>query len=83
MGILPSFESCPAVRTWEVEDYRTFSGGFFYRVRVDLNEAMACGKPVIASEACGCAPDLIVQGETGYSFKLGDTRTIEGTSREA
>ena len=47
-----------------------------------VNEAMACGKPAILSEACGCAPDLIVQGETGYSFPLGDTRALAGRLRE-
>jgi len=47
-----------------------------------VNEAMACGKPAIVSEACGCAPDLIVQGETGYSFKLGDTRALAERLRE-
>jgi len=41
-----------------------------------VNEAMACGKPAIVSEACGCEPDLIVQGETGYSFKLGDIKAL-------
>ena len=47
-----------------------------------VNEAMACGKPAIVSEACGCAPDLIEEGETGYSFKLGDTRALAERLRE-
>lgn len=47
-----------------------------------VNEAMACGKPAIVSDACGCEPDLIVQGETGYSFPLGDTRTLAERLRE-
>ena len=33
-----------------------------------VNEAMACGRPAIVSDACGCAPELIIQGETGYVF---------------
>ena len=41
-----------------------------------VNEAMACGTPAIVSTACGCTPDLIVQGETGYSFRLGDTHAL-------
>ena len=41
-----------------------------------VNEAMACGTPAIVSTACGCTPDLIVQGETGYSFKLGDVQGL-------
>jgi glycosyltransferase involved in cell wall biosynthesis len=41
-----------------------------------VNEAMACGTPAIVSTACGCEPDLIVDGQTGYSFTLGDTQAL-------
>ena len=41
-----------------------------------VNEAMACGTPAIVSTGCGCTPDLIVEGETGYSFKLGDVQGL-------
>ena len=41
-----------------------------------VNEAMACGLPAIVSDACGCLPDLIVEGETGYSFPCGDIRAL-------
>jgi glycosyltransferase involved in cell wall biosynthesis len=41
-----------------------------------VNEAMACGTPAIVSTACGCAPDLIVHDQTGYSFPLGDTHAL-------
>jgi glycosyltransferase involved in cell wall biosynthesis len=37
-----------------------------------INEAMACGKPVIASELVGCAADLVQEGKTGIVFQLGD-----------
>lgn len=33
-----------------------------------VNEAMACGRPVIVSDRVGCAPDLVEQGETGWVF---------------
>jgi 1,2-diacylglycerol 3-alpha-glucosyltransferase len=33
-----------------------------------INEAMACGLPVIASDICGATPELIVEGHTGFSF---------------
>jgi len=42
-------------------------------------EAMACGVPVIASDAGGL-PEVIIHGETGYLCPIGDT---EGMSRYA
>src|SRR4029453_17946394 len=33
-----------------------------------VNEAFASGTPAIVSDACGCVDDLIVDGETGFSF---------------
>ena len=33
-----------------------------------VNEAMACGLPVIVSEKCGCATDLVKIGENGFTF---------------
>ena len=46
-----------------------------------VNEAMACGLPVIVSDACGCVPDLIVAGETGYSFPCGDVEALADRMR--
>ena len=37
-----------------------------------VNEAMAAGKPVLVSNICGCAPDLVVHGVTGFSFDPAD-----------
>lgn len=33
-----------------------------------VNEAMASSLPVLVSEKCGCTPDLISQGQNGWSF---------------
>ena len=33
-----------------------------------VNEAMACGLPILASQACGCVPELCRPGENGYVF---------------
>ena len=41
-----------------------------------LNEAMACGRPVIASSKVGGARDLINAGETGWVFESGDGRQL-------
>lgn len=33
-----------------------------------VNEAMVCGMPVIVSETCGCAPDLVQNDRNGFTF---------------
>ncbi|GAB3663634.1 hypothetical protein GCM10028791_39080 [Echinicola sediminis] len=33
-----------------------------------VNEAMACGRPVIVSDKVGCSQDLVKQGENGFVF---------------
>jgi 1,2-diacylglycerol 3-alpha-glucosyltransferase len=40
-----------------------------------VNEAMASGLPVLVSERCGCAPDLVRDGINGFAF---DPHDIEG-----
>ena len=37
-----------------------------------VNEAMASALPVLVSERCGCAPDLVAPGENGYVFDPSD-----------
>jgi glycosyltransferase involved in cell wall biosynthesis len=37
-----------------------------------INEAMACGIPIMASERVGCAADLVLENKTGITFRLGD-----------
>ncbi|MEX2399812.1 MAG: glycosyltransferase, partial [Rhodothermales bacterium] len=46
------------------------------------NEAMACGLPVIVSEAAGCAPDLVREGETGFTVPLGDIEALAARLRD-
>ena len=41
-----------------------------------VNEAMACGLPAIVSNNVGCAPDLIEEGRTGFTFPLGDVGAL-------
>lgn len=41
-----------------------------------VNEAMACGLPVLVSNAVGCAEDLVVEGANGWLFNPGDTDAL-------
>lgn len=37
-----------------------------------VNEALHYGCPVIVSDRCGCVPELVVDGVTGFAFKTDD-----------
>lgn len=41
-----------------------------------VNEAMACGLPCVVSDAAGCRPDLLVDGQTGYGYPPGDVDAL-------
>jgi glycosyltransferase involved in cell wall biosynthesis len=41
-----------------------------------VNEAMACGTPAIVSHSAGCAPDMIDEGRTGFTFPAGNTGAL-------
>ena len=41
-----------------------------------VNEAMASGLPVLVSERCGCAPDLVETGRNGYTFDPHDVDAL-------
>jgi glycosyltransferase involved in cell wall biosynthesis len=48
-----------------------------------LNEAMASGRPVIASDKVGGACDLIRPGENGWIFESGDRAVLERILRQS
>jgi glycosyltransferase involved in cell wall biosynthesis len=41
-----------------------------------VNEALATGLPCVVSDAVGCAPDMIRNGETGYTYPLDDVEAL-------
>lgn len=41
-----------------------------------INEAMACGLAVVASDRVGCAVDLVKQGRNGYIFRAGQPKAL-------
>lgn len=41
-----------------------------------VNEAMAAGLPVIVTDDCGCAPDLVRNGENGFVYRTGDVAAL-------
>jgi glycosyltransferase involved in cell wall biosynthesis len=43
---------------------------------LSVNEAMANGKVIVASDKCGCSADLVQPGRNGYIFKAGDLEDL-------
>ncbi len=47
-----------------------------------VNEAMACGLPVLVSRNCGCVEDLIKEGINGFTFDPSDMNELAGLFRQ-
>jgi 1,2-diacylglycerol 3-alpha-glucosyltransferase len=52
------------------------SSSHFEQWGLVVNEAMAAGLPVLVSEVCGCAPDLVHQGVNGFTFDPQDQENL-------
>jgi glycosyltransferase involved in cell wall biosynthesis len=66
--LMPGFQQYP-----NLPAYYGLAGAFVHASTAEqwglvVNEAMASGLPVIVSERCGCAPDLVLPGKTGFTF---------------
>jgi glycosyltransferase involved in cell wall biosynthesis len=47
-----------------------------------VNEAMNCHLPIIVSTHVGCGADLVVPGENGYRFPVGDVTELSSAIRQ-
>ncbi|MDZ4860902.1 MAG: glycosyltransferase [Candidatus Hydrogenedentes bacterium] len=47
-----------------------------------INEALACGVPVLATDACGAAPDLLTHGVNGYVVPARNPETLAAAMRD-
>jgi len=66
--LLPGFKQYA-----ELPTYYAFAGAFVHASVTEqwglvINEAMASGLPVLVSNRCGCATDLVRQGRNGFTF---------------
>ena len=48
-----------------------------------VNEALSYGCPVVASDKCGCTPELVLNGVTGYIFPSGDVDALSESMLKA
>jgi glycosyltransferase involved in cell wall biosynthesis len=65
---LPGFKQYPDLPT-----YYGLASAFVHASTTEqwglvVNEAMASGLPVLVSNRCGCAPDLVQEGVNGFTF---------------
>jgi glycosyltransferase involved in cell wall biosynthesis len=61
----------------ELPEYYATAGAFIHASTTEqwglvVNEAMASGLPVLVSNRCGCARDLVRDGENGWTFDPSD-----------
>ena len=47
-----------------------------------VNEVMNAGRPVITSDCVGAAPDLVLEGKTGFTVPVGDTTLLAARIHE-
>ncbi len=65
----------------ELPAYYGLAGAFVHASTTEpwglvVNEAMAAGLPVLVSERCGCARDLVAAGENGWTFRPDDPAVL-------
>jgi 1,2-diacylglycerol 3-alpha-glucosyltransferase len=73
---LPGFKQYDQLPT-----YYSLASAFIHASTVEqwglvVNEAMASGLPVLVSDRCGCAPDLVADGVNGWTFDPFDVGAI-------
>lgn len=74
----------PGFRQYEeLPGYYGLAAAFVHPSKVDqwglvVNEAAAAGLPLLVSEACGCAPDLVRESENGWTFDPTDPVELAG-----
>ena len=49
---------------------------------LSVNEALACDRPVLVSNKCGCAADLVVPGTNGLIFEAGDIGSLKTSMKK-
>jgi|UPI000687025A glycosyltransferase involved in cell wall biosynthesis len=65
----------------DLPQYYGLAGAFVHASTTEqwglvVNEAMASGLPVLVSNRCGCAPDLVEDGRNGFLFDPYDPSTL-------
>ena len=87
LGISPLLSMPGFIQYSELPAYHGLAGAFVLASTSEqwglvVNEAMAAGLPVLVSDRCGCAPDLVESGGNGFVFDPGDEGDLAGRMGE-
>jgi 1,2-diacylglycerol 3-alpha-glucosyltransferase len=80
---LSGFVHLPGFRAYhELPAYYGLAGAFIHASVHEewglvVNEALAAGLPVLLSRRCGCALDLLVEGQNGFGFEPEQTGELQ------
>ena len=77
LGVAPDTTFAGFQQSQSLPAYYGLAGAFVHASHRDqwglvVNEAQATGLPVLVSRQSGCAEDLVVEGETGFTFDAAD-----------
>jgi glycosyltransferase involved in cell wall biosynthesis len=75
---LPGFTQYPELPAWYALAAAFVLPSMAEQWGLVVNEAMAAGRPVLVSERCGCAADLVRDGVNGFTFDPSDLDTMAG-----
>jgi glycosyltransferase involved in cell wall biosynthesis len=71
-GIVTGFVNQSDLPEWYAAGDVAVLASDFEKWGLVVNEAMACGLPIVASDLVGCVPDLVREGESGAVFRACD-----------
>lgn len=59
-------------RLYAIADVFVLCSGMGETWGLSVNEAMNFGVPVVVSDCSGCSVDMVIEGQTGFVYKVGD-----------
>jgi len=80
-GIVTGFVNQTDLPDWYAAGDVAVLASDFEKWGLVVNEAMACGLPIVVSDLVGCAPDLVRAGETGSVFRARDPEALAAALR--